>query len=93
MDKSDLKQIGDLLDRKLDQKLEAKLKPINQKLDQHSKILVEHSRKLDALTLDVINLQKDTKLIKDIHENTKDIRKRVDNLEERVEVLETATKL
>ena len=42
-----LKKIEEVLDKKLDQKLE----PIKKTLD-------EHSDKLDALTLDMINVQK-----------------------------------
>lgn len=60
----------------LDKKLDQKLKPVY--------------RKLDALTADVVSIQQETKIIKDIHENTKDTRQKVQDLEARVEVLESA---
>jgi len=74
-----LKKIEEVLDKKFDQKLE----PIKKKLD-------EHSDKLDALTLDMINIQKKTDVLPDLHSYIKNTKEKVDELEERVERLETA---
>jgi len=73
-----LKKIEGVLDKKLDQKLE----PIKKTLD-------EHSDKLDALTLDMINVQKKTDVLPDLHSYIKDTKEKVDELGERVERLET----
>lgn len=54
MTTNDLKQIGDVVDEKINKALE----PIHVKLD-------EHTQKLDALTGDVIKLQDDVKGIRD----------------------------
>ena len=79
MDKKTLKQIEVVLDKKLDEKL----KPINKKLD-------EHSSKLDALTLDMIEVQKKVDVIADIHDIVKGTRETVKDHEQRLEALETA---
>ena len=74
-----LKKIEEVLDKKLDQKLE----PIKKTLDKYSD-------KLDALTLDMINIQKKTDVLPDLHSYIKNTKEKVDELEERVERLETA---
>lgn len=79
MDKRDLKQIETILDKKLDQKLE----PIK-------KVQGEHSSKLDALTLDMIEVQKKTDVLPNLHSYVKDTSDKVKDLEERVEILESA---
>lgn len=83
MDKKDLKQIETILDKKLDGKLDQKLKPISQKLD-------EHSSKLDALVLDMADVQRKTDAIPDIHSYIKDTSEKVRDHEERIEALEAA---
>jgi len=75
MNKSDLKQIEELLDKKLE--------PIK-------KVQREHSGKLDTLTLDMIDVQKKTDVISDIHDIVKGTRETVQNHEQRLLALETA---
>ena len=75
-----LKKIEDVLDKKLDQKL----RPINTKLE-------EHSSKLDALTLDVIDIQKKTDVLPDLHSYIKNTKEKVDELEKRVDRLEAVS--
>ncbi|OGD86084.1 hypothetical protein A3B51_03565 [Candidatus Curtissbacteria bacterium RIFCSPLOWO2_01_FULL_41_18] len=74
-----LKKIEEVLDKKLDQKLES----IKKKLD-------EHSDKLDALTLDMIDVQKKTDLLPDLHSMIKGTKEKVDDHEERIQRLENA---
>ncbi len=66
MDKSDLKQIEELLDTKLE--------PVNQKLD--------------SLTLDMIDVQKKTDVLVDLQSYIEDTSEKTKNLEKRVEKLE-----
>lgn len=79
MDKKNLRQIETILDQKLDQKLE----PIK-------KAQGEHSSKLHALTLDMIEVQKKTDAIAVIHDMVKDTRETVKDHEQRLQALETA---
>ncbi len=76
MNKLDLKQIEELLDKKL---------------ESIKKTLEEHSSKLDALTLDMIEVQKKTDLLPDLHSYIKDTSDKVKEIEERVETLEAPT--
>ena len=73
MKKSDLQEIGLLIDERLDKKLDEKLEPIKKTLD-------EHSDKLDALVLDVIHIQKKTDILPDLHGLIKDTREKLWNL-------------
>lgn len=73
MKTKDLKQIEILLDKKLDQKL----KPLK-------KILEEHSRKLDDLLVDVVDIQEEIKILPDLASKLE----KIDRLEERVEIIE-----
>ncbi|HEY5601363.1 MAG TPA: hypothetical protein VIK81_04765 [Patescibacteria group bacterium] len=76
---SDLKQIGDLIDKKLEKQFELKLKPIN--------------RKLDALTTDVTSLQRKSRVWDEIYKNTKNTQNKVNELDQRVGKIETALDL
>ena len=83
MDKKTLKDLEMVLDKKLDQKL-----------DPIKKVQGEHSSKLDALTLDMldmIDVQKKTDMIADIHDMSKDTKERVDNHEQRIQTIESAS--
>lgn len=82
MKKSDLQEIGSLI--------EEKLEPIKETLDKHTKILSEHSDKLDSLTLDMIEVQRKTDAIADIRDMLEDTKGKVDDHEQRIEVLEHA---
>lgn len=66
MKKVDLKQIEEILD--------SKLEPVNQKLD--------------SLTLDMIDVQKKTDVIKDLHSYIKDTDHDLKDIQQRVEILE-----
>jgi len=68
--------MADLTLKKIEDLLDHKLEPVNQKLD--------------SLTLDMIDVQKKTDLLPDLHSLIKDTREKVDELDERVERLETA---
>lgn len=46
--------------------------------------------KLDALTLDMIDVQKKTDVIADIHDMVKDTRETVEDHEQRIQTLESA---
>lgn len=72
MNKNDLEEIGQLIDQKLDNKLE----PINQKLD--------------SLTRDMIDIQKKTDILPDLFSIVKGTKEIVDDHEERIQNLETA---
>ena len=67
MKKGDLKQMEELLDTKLE--------PVNQKLD--------------SLTLDMIDVQKKTDVLPDLHSYIKDTSDEVKKLEERIETIES----
>ena len=75
-----VKKLEEVLDKKLDQKLE----PIRKTLD-------EHSQRLDSLVLDMVDVQKKTDILPDLYGLIKDNKEKVDKLEERVGSLETAT--
>ncbi len=76
--------------KQLEEVLDKKLKPINERFNNIDKKLDEHSDKLDALVLDVIDIQKKTDVLPDLHSMIKDTKEKVDDLEERVDRLETA---
>ena len=63
--------------------LQEELKPINKKLD-------EHSTKLDSLTLDMIDVQRKTDVLKDLQSYMEDTKGKVDDHEERIQRLENA---
>lgn len=88
MNKNDLRQIGSIIEEKIEP-IKKKLGDHDRRFDSISKTLEEGSEKLDSLTLDMIEVQKKTDVLDDIHENTKDIKKKVGDLETRVEVLES----
>ena len=77
MNNTDLKQIEVLLDKKLN--------PIK-------KTLEEHSTKLDSLTLDMVDVQKKTDVIADIHSLIGDVKEKVNDHEERISQLEPSQK-
>ena len=60
----------------LDKKFDQKLEPIH--------------KKLDALTLDIIDIQEKTAIIPDLHSMIKDTKEKVDNHDQRTEILEHA---
>lgn len=87
----------DLTLKKIEDVLDKKLKPIKAKLNEHdsqfssiSQKLDRHTDKLDALTIDMIDVQKKTDVLPDLHSYIKDTKEKVDELEKRVERLETA---
>ncbi len=89
MKKSDLQEIGSLI--------EEKLEPIKKTLELHdnqfksiSVKLDEHSQKLDSLMLDMVDVQKKTDVLPDYHSLIKDTRENVKDHEQRIEALETA---
>jgi hypothetical protein len=53
LDKSDLQAIGNLIDEKMEAKLELKLSPINKRLDKIDK-------KIDRMDKQINNIKKDT---------------------------------
>ena len=80
---------------RIDRLLDKKLKPIKNKLDEHSRKLDGHSDRIDALTLDVIDVQKKVSVVGDIHTIVKDIQSnlvprvaKLEELEPRVRALE-----
>ncbi|GEM_PF-3015540 len=75
MKKSDLQEIGLII--------EEKLEPIK-------KVLDEHTDKLDGLTLDMITVQKKTDALPDLHSMIKDTREKVNEHEDRLDNLETS---
>lgn len=75
MKKSDLQGIGLLI--------EEKLEPIK-------KTLGEYTDKLDALTLDMLDVQKKTDVLPDLHTMIKGTIEEFKGHEQRIEVLETA---
>lgn len=89
MNKTDLEQIGALI--------EEKLEPIKKTLDDHDgqftsikKTLDDHSQKLESLFLDIVDVQKKTDILPDIYDIVKGTKEKVDEHEERIEVLENA---
>lgn len=74
MKKSDLREIGSII--------EEKLEPIK-------KVLDEHTDKLDALTLDMITVQKKTDALPDLYSMIKDTREKVNEHNDRLDNLET----
>lgn len=64
--------------------LKDELEPINKKLD-------EHSAKLDSLTLDMIEVQKKTDVLSDLHMYIKDTKEKVDGHEDRIQRLESVS--
>lgn len=82
MNKSDIQAIGSLI--------EEKLEPIKKTLNTHTNTLSEVTDKLDSLTLDMIEVQKKTDVIADIHDMLKDTKDKVDDHEQRIKVLEHA---
>ncbi len=88
----------DLALKQIKKVLQGELKPINKKLDEHddqfksiNAKLDEHSVKLDSLTLDMINIQKKTDVLPDLHSYIKNTKEKVDELEERVDRLEAVS--
>lgn len=75
MKKSDLQEIGSL---------------IKENLEPIKKTLSEHSDKLDSLTLDMIEIQRKTDAIRDIHALVRDTREAVNDHEQRINILENA---
>jgi chromosome segregation ATPase len=94
MDKTDLKQIANLLKinlgpiKKILDKHSSILNEHSKKLDGHSKKLNEHSRKLDALLTDVVTIQEEIKILPDIAAKLE----KIDDHEERILELETISK-
>ncbi|MDO8486985.1 MAG: hypothetical protein Q7S45_01675 [Candidatus Curtissbacteria bacterium] len=95
-----IKEIEEVLDKKLDQKLE----PIKKTLDEHSKklnehdgqfrsikkTLDEHSQRLESIFPDMVDVQKKTDILPDIYDIVKGTKEKVDDHEERLGVLEHA---
>jgi len=75
--------MSDVTLKQLEEVLDKKLEPINKKLD-------EHSDKLDALTIDMADVQKKTDVLADLHSMIKDTKEKVDDHAQRIEVLEHA---
>lgn len=80
MDEKDLEAIGNLLDKKLDLKLDEKLKPLKDGL-------TEIRETVDSHTVSLMNLEKD---IKSYTEALDIERKRVDKHDERFEVIKSS---
>ena len=74
-----LKKIEEVLDRKFDQEL----RPIK-------KVLDEHTQRLDSLLLDMIDVQKKTDILPDLHSYIKETKEKVDEHDERIQRLENA---
>lgn len=92
-----LKQIGSLLDTRLDEKLDQKLKPIKKELSEHSDTLDLHTRILVDLEMRVMPMIVETNIIvkemkDDMKKRVADLEERVFDLEPRVGVLETIVK-
>lgn len=94
MKKSDLQEIGSLI--------EEKLEPIKETLEKHGRMLEqhdnqfksisakldEHTEKLDSLMLDMVDVQKKTDVLPDYHSMIKDTREEIKDHEQRIEALE-----
>lgn len=76
--------MSDVTLKQIKEVLQKELKPINKKLD-------EYSTKLDLLTLDMIEVQKKTDVLPDLHSYIKDTKEKIDDHEERIQRLENAT--
>ena len=82
MEEKDLQAIGNLLDKKLDEKfeerikpIENRLKPIEEKLDSHTSSLMKIEQKIDAAL--------------ELRQDVSEVREQVKNHEERLSSLET----
>ncbi len=74
----------------LEQILDKKLEPVNNKLDKLSQTIDEHTEKLDSLTLDMSDVQKKTDAIADIRDMLSGTKTQVNDHEERITTLEAA---
>lgn len=74
--------------KQLKEALKEELKPINQKLDAHSKQIEVLSTNMDSLILDMVDVQKKTDVLPDIHSLTKETREDVKDHEQRIFMLE-----
>lgn len=83
MDEKDLEAIGNLVDKKLDQKL----KPLQEDLNGIKEDLTEIKETVDSHTVSLMNLEKD---IKSYLEALDIESKRIDKHDERLEVIETS---
>ena len=81
MDEKDLQSLENLLDKKLDQKLQ----PIKETLDAHTELLNSHTETLATHTLSLLNLERDIKSYMDALDVE---RKRIDKSDERIKVIE-----
>lgn len=93
MTDEDLKKITKVVKLEINDALDN----VNKKLDDNgnqfmsiTSKLDEHSIKLDSLMLDMVDVQKKTDVLPDLHSMIKDTKEKVDELQERVDRLETA---
>lgn len=98
MKKIDLKQIGTLLDKKLDQKLkpikqtlnshDQQFKRINQRLDCHGKQFERINQKLDAHSESLVIIENNVKVLPDVGSLIKHHSEKLEDHEKRIGELE-----
>lgn len=85
MNSNDLDQISQLLDQKLEEKLNQKFDPIEKELKEHGKILSSHSKILSSLKKD------QGTMLKMLDKEQMDQRKRLKKVEDHLELTPTAS--
>lgn len=85
LNNDDIKQIGSLLDEKLEQKLGEKLEPIHKQLEKHGKMLEEHGKLLNSHGKLLRSLKKDQDIMLNMLDKEQmDQRKRLKKVEEQI---------
>lgn len=94
MDQKDLKAIGNLLDKKLVEQLDKKLKPINETLEYHSKQFEKIEAKLDVNTASVMKIEQKIGAalelrvdVSEVHAKVANHEKRLTNVEENLNLI------
>lgn len=88
MNKADLKQIRQLLDKKLEEKLDKKLKPIKAKQNAHDKSFQRINQKLGAHSESLVIIEENVRILPDLASLIKHHSEQLDNHEERIQKLE-----
>lgn len=80
--------MADLTLKKIEEVLDKKLKPIVKKIDNQDSRFGILEEKIDSLTLDMVEVQRKTDAIADIHDLVKGTREQVKDHEERIAAIE-----
>ena len=87
MNKNDFNQISQLLDDKLESKLNEKLEPIHKELTEHGKILNEHSKILKSHDKSLKSLTRNQNtMLKLLDSEQMQQRKRLKKIEEHLDI-------